>query len=50
MASLSRLEERMIELEQEVQHSKAATNLMNQFIDAGLVQQSSENEFVVHSS
>ena len=42
--------ERVSILERENEESKAATNLLQQFIDAGLVQQTGDNAFVVHGS
>ena len=42
--------ERVSVLERENEESKAATNLLQQFIEAGLVHQTDENKFVVHGS
>ena len=37
-------------MEREVAEKEAATNLLQQFMEAGLVQQSEDGSFVVHGS
>ena len=37
-------------MENQVQNGKAASNLMSQFINAGLVQQTSDDSFIIHGS
>ena len=42
--------ERVSLLEREVAEKESATNLLQQFMEAGLVQQSEDGSFVVHGS
>jgi hypothetical protein len=50
LASVNQLEDRINQLENQVQNGKAASSLMSQFINAGLVQQTSDDSFIIHGS
>ena len=50
LASINNLENRINQLEDQVQNGKAATNLMSQFINAGLVHQTGDESFTLHGS
>ena len=50
LAEVEQLKQQVMQLQQENQTGKIASNLMSQFIESGLVQHEEGNEFTVHAS
>ena len=50
LAQFDQLQEQMEMLQREAETGKMANNLMGQFLDAGVIKQMAEDEFVVNSS
>ena len=50
LAEFENLQQQVMQIQQESESGKMANSLMNQFINAGLVKQIDENEFIVNSS
>ena len=50
IARIAKLESDLNALETQANQGKAAADLMSQFINAGLVQQTSDDKFLVHGS
>ena len=49
-AELAEMKNRFARMEQDHQTGKMAAELMNQFIENGLVEQAGDDEFVIHGS
>ena len=50
LAQFDAMQAQLEQMRQDLETGKAATSLMSQFINAGVVQQTAEDEFVVNSS